>query len=282
MSGKPGSSVRQRRVSAELRTLRLSRNLTCEQVGDALGWSTAKISRMETGIRGLYPEDVALVLGYLQAPAPLRDELLALVRDSHKPNWIQVGGKLPTAWKQLIDFEDSATALFNYEPLVIPGLLQTADYARAVIRAGNSELPESEVDRLVRTRMGRIAILSRHTGPTLAAIIDETVLRRPLADPSIMQAQLQHLLTMATRPRIDLRVIPFEIGATTGIEGPILILDFPDQPSLVHLETRGVTGFLEEAAVVRRVKIAWRELHSTALSPKDSTRLIADIVGDMT
>jgi transcriptional regulator with XRE-family HTH domain len=101
-----------------MRALREARGHTCEQVAKAMGWSTAKISRMETGVRGLYPDDVAVVLGYLQAPADQRDELLTLVRDSAKPNWIQVGGKLPTAWKGLIRFENQAIAI--YEALVIP------------------------------------------------------------------------------------------------------------------------------------------------------------------
>src|SRR5882672_10931075 len=193
MAGRPGSSIRQRRVSAELRALRQARALTCEQVATAMGVSIAKISRMETGIRGLYPDDVASLLGYYQAPAKLREELLALVRDGNKPNWIQIGGKLPTAWKQLIDFENEAVALYNYEPLFVPGLLQTGDYARAVIRAGNSELTEAEVDNLVRTRMGRQSILSRFGGPTLSVIVDEMVLQRPIGEPGVMTGQLHHL-----------------------------------------------------------------------------------------
>src|SRR6266498_1457207 len=241
VAGKPGTSVRQRRVSAELRALRQARNLTCEQVARALGCSIAKISRMETGIRGLYPDDVAAVLGYLQAPAKLREELLALVRDGHKPNWIQVGGKLPTAWKDLIKFEDQAIALYNYEPLVVPGLLQTGDYALAVIHAGNRELTDPEVHQLVRARMGRQAILSRFNAPTLSVIVDEMVLRRPIGEPGVMDRQLRHLLSMARKPRIDLRVIPFNIGANPGLEGPVMILDFADQPTLFFIDDPAAT-----------------------------------------
>jgi transcriptional regulator with XRE-family HTH domain len=282
MPGNPGGSVRQRRVSAELRTLRESRGLTCEQVAKALDCSIGKISRMETGVRGLFPDDVAAMLGFLQAPAKQREELLALVRDGQKPNWIQVGGKLPTAWKDLIRFEDQAVALYNYEPLVVPGLLQTGDYARAVIHAGNRELTDLEVDQLVRTRMGRQAILSRFNGPTLAVIVDEMVLRRPIGEPGVMQGQLNHLLNMAQRPRVDLRVVPFALGAHPGLEGPAMILEFSDQPTLIYLDDRGATGLLEEAPVLRRVTLAWRELHSIALPPEDSARFIATIVGELT
>lgn len=281
MAGKPGASIRQRRVSSELRALRQARGLTCEQVANALDCSIAKISRMETGSRGLYPDDVAAILGYLQAPAKLREELLTLVRDGHKPNWIQVGGKLPTAWKQLIDFETDAIALYNYEPLLIPGLLQTDEYARAVIKAGNQELSEREVDLLVRTRMGRRAILSRANGPTLAAIVDEMVLRRPVGEPGVMRGQLQHLMYMVRRARIELRVVPFKVGANPGLNGPFLILEFADQPTLVHMDFRAASGLLEEASVIRSVKLAWRELQAKALPPEASAQFVAKVAGEM-
>jgi transcriptional regulator with XRE-family HTH domain len=274
------ASVRQRRVSAELRALRKERGLTCAQVAEAVDCSVTKISRMETGDRGLYADDVSAILGYLQAPAKLREELLSLVRDSNKRNWIQIGGKLPAAWKQLIDFESQAAALYNYEPLFIPGLLQTGDYARAVIQAGNKELSDEEVDFLVRTRLGRQALLSRHEGPVLAAIVDEMVLRRPIGEPGVMRGQLQHLLNMARRSRIDLRVVPFSVGAYCGLEGPAMIMEFPSQPTLVAIEVRGASGLLEEPPVIRRVKLAWQALRAVALSAEDSARLIANIAGE--
>jgi transcriptional regulator with XRE-family HTH domain len=269
-------------VSAELRTLRRARGFTCQQVADALDCSVTKISRMETGERGLYPDDVSAVLGFLQAPAKLREELLALVRESDKRNWIQIGGKLPTTWKQLIDFENTATTLYNYEPLVIPGLLQTDDYARAVISAGNHELSEQEVDNLVRARMSRRELLSRASGPTLSVIIDEMVLHRPVGGSTVMHGQLQHLLTMLRRTKIDIRVAPFAVGANAGLEGPAMLLEFTDQPSLVYLEVRGATGLIEEAPVIRRVKLAWQQLKSVALSVEDSAHLIAATAGKLT
>jgi transcriptional regulator with XRE-family HTH domain len=281
MAGKPGSSVRQHRVSAELRSLRESRGLTCEHVARALNCSIAKISRMETGIRGLYPDDVAAVLGFLRAPAELREELLALVRDGHKPSWNQIGGNLPTAWKDLIRFENQAVALYNYEPLLIPDLLQTGDYARAVIRAGDTELPEQDMDQLVRTRMGRQAVLSRFQGPTLSAIVDEMVLRRPIGGPGLMHGQLHHLVNMTRRPRIDLRVVPFAVGENPGLNGPFIMLELADQPTLVHIDCRGAGGLFDEVPVIRSVELAWRELHSVALPPEHSARLIADVAGEL-
>jgi transcriptional regulator with XRE-family HTH domain len=276
------ASVRQRRVSAELRALRQAKGLTCQQVADALDWSVSKVSRMETGVRGLFPDDVAAMLGYLEAPSKLRDELLILVRDGEKPNWIQIGAGLPKHWKNLIRMESEATAMYSYEPLCVPGLLQTGDYARAVIGAGNLDLSESVVDHLVRTRMGRQALLSRHDAPTLSVMVDEMVLRRPVGDWGCMHGQLQHLINMANRPRVEVRVVPFAVGAHPGLEGPMVIMEFDAQPTLVHVEVRSASGFLEEPAEVRSAKVAWRGLLSVALSPDDSVRLIAEIAGEMT
>jgi transcriptional regulator with XRE-family HTH domain len=277
-----GASVRQRRVSAELRALRQAKSLTCQQVADAMDWSISKVSRMETGVRGLFPDDVAALLGYLSAPAKLREELLTLVREGESPNWIQIGSGLPRMWKNLIRIENDATSIHNYEPLFVPGLLQTGDYARAVISAGNLELTEGDVDQLVRTRMGRQALLSRFDGPMLAVMMDEMVLRRPVGDAGCMLGQLQHLLSMARRPRVEIRIVPFSVGANPGMEGPMVIMEFVDQPTLVHVEVRSASGFLEEAAEVASARIAWRGLRSMALSPEDSVRLIAEIAGDLT
>jgi hypothetical protein len=276
------ASVRQRRVSAELRALRQAKRLTCQQVADALDWSVSKVSRMETGVRGLFPDDVAAMLGYLEAPSKLRDELLTLVREGEKPNWIQIGSGLPKHWKNLLRMEADATAIYNYEPLVVPGLLQTSDYARAIIGAGNLDLSEGVVDHFVRSRMGRQALLSRSDAPMLTVMMDEMVLRRPIGGMGCMHGQLQHLITMARRPRVEIQVVPFGVGANPGMEGPMMIMEFDAQPTLVYVEIRCASGFLEEPAELRRAKVAWRGLRSMALSPDDSVRLIAEIAGELT
>jgi transcriptional regulator with XRE-family HTH domain len=276
------ASVRQRRVSAELRALRQAKELTCQQVADALDWSVSKVIRLETGVRGLFPDDVAAMLGYLEAPSKLRDELLTLVRDGQKPNWIQIGSGLPKYWKNLLRIETDATAIYNYEPLVVPGLLQTAEYARAIIGAGNLDLTEGIVDHFVRTRMGRQALLSGPYAPMLTVMMDEMVLRRPVGGAGCMHGQLQHLINMASRPRVEIQMVPFAVGANAGLEGPIMILEFDTQPTLVHLEARSTTGFLEQPEELRRARVAWRGIRSMALSPEDSVLLIAEILGEST
>lgn len=181
-----GASVPQRRVSTELRALRLSRGLSCADVAGAIGCSESKISRMEAGNRGLRADEVAAILGYLRAPAALRQELVDLVRAGEHRNWHAIHGKLPNDWKDLIGFEADATALYNYEPLLIPGLAQTPDYARAIIEGTHDGLSEAELNTLVATRMARQVVLGR---AQVHLLIDEGALRRHLGEPAMMRAQ---------------------------------------------------------------------------------------------
>ncbi|MBA0127590.1 helix-turn-helix domain-containing protein [Haloechinothrix sp. YIM 98757] len=282
MTGGARSSIRQRRVSSELRRLREEQGMTCEDVATALGCSISKISRMETGVRGLNVDDVAAVLGVLHVPARHREELLTLVRNGAQRNLVHIGGKLPDPLKDLIRAENEAVALYNYESLLVPGLLQTGDYARTVIRTGNPLLSEDEVDAMVTARMSRQAVLSRYRGPTLSVIVDEMALRRPLGGAGVMHGQLQHLLGMIQRPKVELRVVPFTTEEHPGLGGPLIILEFDDQPTLVSFDARSISGLLEEEPVIQRARLTWRRLRAVALSPEESARLVAEIAGELT
>ncbi|MBB5955059.1 transcriptional regulator with XRE-family HTH domain [Saccharothrix tamanrassetensis] len=274
-----GASVRQRRVSTELRALRLARGLSCAEVADAIGCSESKISRMETANRGLYADEVAAILGFLQAPPKLRQELVALVRAGEDRNWHAIHGKLPNNWKNLIDFEGQAEALYNYEPLVIPGLAQTADYARAVIKGTDGRLSDGEVDGLVAARMSRQVILGR---VDIHLLIDETVLRRAFGDPPMLRAQLQHLVALASRSTVAIQIVPFDTVAHPGVEGSFLQLEFADQPSLLYVESRNTSTFLEEEIYLEGARDAWRALRTLAMSQEESVGLIARLAGKAT
>lgn len=275
--------VRQRRVSNELRELRQKAGLTCADVATALGTSITKISRMETGERGLYVDDVAALLGLYRVPAKRREELLDLVRNGQDPNWWQLKpSDLPTEWRDLMSLESEAASIANFEPLLVPGLLQTSEYATAITRGIDDGLSESEVNALVATRMGRQALLAKRNAPTLHAIIDEIVVRRPVGAPGVMERQRQHLVACARRPNVTLQVVPFAAGATPGLGGPIVILELTDGRSVVHLEARRAGAFLSEEPHVLTTKLAMRRLRDLALAPDESARLIASIEGDET
>jgi transcriptional regulator with XRE-family HTH domain len=279
MARRRGISVRQRRVSSELRSLREKRGMSCAAVAKALGCSESKISRMETGERGLYADDVAAIMGFLQAPPKLRHELLDLVRTSEQRNWHEIHGKLPTSWKDLIKFEDEASAIYNYEPLLIPGLAQTPEYTRALIQGGNEGLAEAEIDALVVARSSRQVVLGRANAPYLHLMLEEMVLRRHMGDPITMYGQLQHLIAIGARRNITIRVVPFDTETAVAAQSSVLLLEFPDQPTLAYEETRATSTFLEEEDHIARARLAWRKLSAAALSEEDSARLIADIAG---
>ncbi|MFF4592408.1 helix-turn-helix domain-containing protein [Amycolatopsis sp. NPDC001319] len=275
------TSVRQRRVSAELRTLRMAAGMTCKEVSDGLGFSESKISRMETGDRGLYADDVSAILGFLRAPQDKRQELLTLLREGEERNWHEIHGKLPPNWKELVRFEDQASAIKNYEPLLIPGLAQTPEYARALMHSIDPSLTDGEIEKLIAVRLNRQLVLGRLNGPRVHLLIDEGVLRRVVGSSEIMLGQLQHLQTMSNRSNVVLQVVPFSAGGHPGLEGPFLLLEFVDEPSLAYAETVGASSFLEDEGPIARVKRGWKGLIAVALSPQDSARLIARAIGNL-
>jgi len=232
---------------------------------------------METGERGLYADDVAAVLGFLRAPGKLRQDLVELVRTGEAKNWHEIHGKLPTNWKELVAFERDATAIYSYEPLLVPGLVQTTDYVRTLIQVANQDLSELESNALVEARLRRQVALGRSNAPHLNLMFEEMVLRRTMGDPVMMFGQLQHLLAVAARRNVTLQVVPFDVETPVAISGSLLIIETPDQLTLAYEETQGTSTFLEEEEYISRVKLAWQKLRAVALSPDDSARLIADV-----
>lgn len=282
MGRRKGVSVRQRRVSAELRAWRVKRGLSCKDVAKALGWSESKISRMETGERGLYVDDVAAILGFLRVPAETRQELLDLVRTGDERNWHEIGGALLSRLlRDLIRFEGDATTIYNFEPLLLPGLVQTAEYARTLMRKAALTRPEHEIESLVAIRMGRQRVLDRAEPPRLSLIIEEMALRRTMDDPAMMVGQLQHLLAASARRHITIQVLPFDAEAAIAMQGQLIIIECPDQSTLCFEESRSTTAFLEDDEFISRARLAWKKLSAAAHSEDDSRQLIAEFASQL-
>ncbi len=278
-----GGTVRSRQVSAELRRLRRAARLTATEVGALLGMSQSKISRMETGKRGLKVDEVAALLGLYKVHALRRVEILNMVREADRPGWVWLHGqRLPDQWATLIELETNSCALWSYEPLWIPGMLQTADYARAVI-AGVSEvsLSETELDVRVAARLGRQSLLSRPLPPEVHVLLYEPALRVPVGSPRILAAQLRHLVEMTLRPRVTLQIVPLAAGPHPGLEGPFMIMKFPADPPLIYLENRVQSTFLEEVPHIESYRLAWERIAARALPAKRSVELIARAAADL-
>ena len=246
----------------------------------ALGLSTSKVSRMETGNSGLQPDDVATMLGFYQVSAAKRQELLELLRRGETKGWWERQAGLPSLWRALIDFENKATRIQSYQALIIPGMLQTGEYTEAMIRGTDDTLSDAELDNLVASRMARQTVLTRSTAPQYLAVIHEVALRMPVGGPGVMSRQLRHLLSIAERPNIGLRAVPTTAGANVGLRGSYMILEFAEDPDLVHVENQITGMFLEEEADLAGYRLALRNILNVALAPVATAELIATIAAE--
>jgi transcriptional regulator with XRE-family HTH domain len=273
------ATVRARGLGAELRELREAKKLTTREVAKHLDWSASTVSRTENGIRNISSEDVAALLVLYGVPGQERERLLALARESDQPGWWETQHSgLPSQLTALIGFESQATRIVDVQLVLIPGLLQTPEYARSVMtRTG---VPDNEIENLVATRIGRQVVLSRPDPPDYLAIIDEAVLRRPTGGRAVMAGQLHHVVRMAERSNVTVQVVPFEEGAHEGLAGSFVMLGFAKARSIVHLEHRRSSLFLDEPDDVSPFVSGVDTLRDVAMSPSSSVEFIASIATD--
>jgi transcriptional regulator with XRE-family HTH domain len=280
MTDNPNPSVRSRQVSLLLRTLREDLGLSGAEVAKALGMSPSKISRIETGSRGLRVDDVAVMLGHYKVPEQKRNQILDQVRKSEERGWWESQGLgLPQLWQALINFESRATRIQNFEATYVPGLLQTSEYTKVIISCLNKTLSKVELTNLVASRMARQAVLSRRELQFLA-IIDEAALQRPIAESGVMRRQLRHLVDSGERPNVTVRVVPLQAGPHAGLRGPFAILEFADEPSLVYFANQGTSMFLDEKEDVAAYRVALGNILNEALEPAESAELIASLADE--
>jgi transcriptional regulator with XRE-family HTH domain len=277
-------TLRGRRLAVELMRRREARGLSREEVARQLEWSTSTIFRIETGRSRPQPGNVRTLLELYGVTGPERDGLIQLARDARQPGWWHsFRDVLPNPYEVYIGLEAGASSIRNFEPVVVPGLLQTGDYARAMFRSGPRELDRDEVGRRVEVRMGRQEILERDDHPGLWAVIDEAVIRRVVGGPVVMRGQLRHLVDRAEQGTTTVQVVPFRAGAHAGTTGPFVILEFLEStdPTVVYVETLAGDIYLEERRDVNRYRLAFDRLLAAALHPDDSVRLIEQAAQDM-
>src|ERR1017187_7332910 len=270
-------TLRGRRLAMELQRRREATGMSREEVARQLEWSTSTLFRIETGRSRPQPGNVRELLELYGVTGPERDGLIQLARDARQPGWWHsFRDVLPNPYEVYIGLETGAISIRNFEPLLIPGLLQTADYARAMIRGGARELDRDEIERRVEVRLSRQQVLVTEDRPRLWAVIDEAVIRRVVGSPAIMAAQLHQLAEAAEHGKTTLQVVPFSAGAHAGTSGPFVILGLPEpaEPDLVYVETLAGDIYLEEPADVDRYTLAFDRLRAAALHPDDSIALV--------
>lgn len=282
MRAPPSPTVRRRRLAAELRRLRERADLTGDDVAAQLNWSASKISRIETTKTGAKISDVRKLLELYGVGEPHRDELISLAREAERKGWWEAySDALPADYAAFIGLEEEAESAVNWEPLVIPGLLQTTEYARATIQGGQpiEVMPPSLVEARVEARLRRQQILTRPRPLELSVVIDESVLLRNIGGEQVMRDQLDRVVEVAQLPNVTVRVLTLN-GRHPGNPAPFIMLRFGKihdvtLHDVVHVEHLIGGFYFEEPRNTYQHEIAYRELLSTALTPAESLDLIS-------
>jgi transcriptional regulator with XRE-family HTH domain len=278
-------TLRARRLAAELQRRREATGMSREEVARQLEWSTSTLFRIETGRNRPQPGNVRMLLELYGVTGPERDGLIQLTREARQPGWWHsFRDVLPNPYEVYIGLEAGAASIRNFEPIVVPGLLQTADYARETFRNGPIELDPEEVERLLEVRLARQQILTRDDRPRLWAVIDEAVIHRTVGGSEVMRRQLQHLADAAQEGKTTVQVVPYRAGAHAGTTGPFVILDYTEatDPAVVYVETLAGDIYLEERSDVDRYTLAFDRLVAAALHPDDSVQLIEQMASSLT
>lgn len=282
MASNVNPTVRRRRLGQELRRLRELKGMTAEEVAERLLVSQSKISRLENGRRSISQRDVRDLCGvYEVEDHRVVESLMQMAKDSRQQGWWHSFGDIP--YSVYIGLETDAASLRIYDPQVVPGLLQTRQYAEALITGALPETAPADIEKRVQVRMRRQERISAAENPLrLWTVLDEAALRREVGNRSLMREQLEHLVEQSRLPHVTVQVIPFEMGAHPGLNGQYAILEFPDaaDSSVVYIE--GVTSdlYLEKANDVQKYSVMYEHLRAQALNVEQSRQFIAKIAKD--
>ncbi|MFJ8828627.1 helix-turn-helix domain-containing protein [Micromonospora aurantiaca] len=274
-----GPTVLRMLLGGQLRRLRESAGVSRETAGWEIRSSESKISRMELGRVGFKERDVADLLTLYGVTAPEdRDALLKLARDANSPGWWHRYGDVLPAWFQsYLGLEAAAALIRTYEVQFVPGLLQTAAYARQVILLGHRGASAAELDRRVELRMQRKELLRRPNPPQLWAVLDEAVLRRPIGGAAVMREQMDALIEATSRPHVRLQIVPFAAGGHAAASGAFSILRFGDAdlPDIVYIEQLTSAIYLDKRDDLDFYAEAMERLCVEAVPPERTPELLA-------
>lgn len=278
MTAPHSPTVRARRLGSYLRQLREQHHLTAATVGARIGKHHSTVHRIEHAKTRPEAEVIESLLDVYGVKKAQRLELLNLAENSWQRGW----------WQEYDDvledsfacLEDEASAIFTWQPQLIPGLLQTDDYAQSLISAGASAPPREEIEQRVDARIRRRKVLRRTPPLQLHAILGETALRQEVGGPDVMRAQLRYLLEVGERDNVTIQVLPFSAGAHPGLSGPFVIFEFAheDDPAVAYTENLSGSAYLESETALRRFRLAWGDVLDAALSPVQSADFVAALI----
>ncbi len=276
----PAPTLLKMLVGVQLAGFREDAGLSQDQAARTVGFSGAKLSRIESG-KGRRPpteQDVRALLTLYGTDDYEASVLLKLLKRAGEPGWWQRYDKrlMPEWFDRLVGLQEAAATIRTFEIQYVPGLLQTAAYTRAVVERGLPNAPAGEVQRRVELRMRRAELLRREAAPQLWAVIDESVLWRVLGSPAVMREQLEHLVTMAERSNVTVQIVPLDVTNASAPAIPVTYLRFGglDLPDVVYLEHIRSANFLEDHDETEEYRIALDRLADEALKPRESVELL--------
>ncbi|MBU2670005.1 helix-turn-helix domain-containing protein [Actinoplanes bogorensis] len=271
-------TIRRRRLGVELRRHREAARVTIDMVAERLGCSTSKVSRIETGHTSASPGDVSAMLDIYRVTDGIKQELVQIAREARQKGWWHPFSTVLSG--AYVGLEAAARSLRTYESQVVPGLLQSEEYAIAMIRAARQGDRDLEIEQRVRVRMERQSLLIQDDPIDLWVVLDEAVVSRPVGGDEVMRDQLARLITAARLPNVTLQILPFAAGAHAGMDGTFSILEFEEEGDADVVFTENATGglFLEKAEELSKYISIFETIRSTALLPEESIGMIEMLV----
>jgi transcriptional regulator with XRE-family HTH domain len=274
-------TIRSRELGEGLRRAMQHAGLTGKDVARLLDLSPSWVSRLISGKRNVTAVQASAFLAVCRAPSAERERLLELCDDQHTPGWFQQhGSRLPLQLVTLIDHENKAVAISEFQSTVLPGVLQTGDYARALLKEAG-RVPVDEIDARVAARLARQGLFSRDRPARFIFYLHEFVLRLPVGGPAVMVDQLQQLERMSRRPYLTLRVVLASLGAHAATAGSFTLMEFSEFKPVVYLESETSSLFLEKPVEIAAYQDILESLAQTALGEGESRELIATLATEL-
>ncbi|MFE1729838.1 helix-turn-helix domain-containing protein [Streptomyces bacillaris] len=281
MPSHPRPTVRRRRLGAELKRLREKAGVSMEDAAERIGGDKPKISRQENGRQGVSKLEIeALLELYRVSDDRLRTALTTLAREGRRKGWwAQYSDILPAGFQERLSIESDAARILTFQSMLVPGLLQTAEYATEVIPAAGKSQTEEQIKSYIEVRASRQEILARPNPPQYVCLLDEAVLRREVGGPAVMVRQLDKILEVNNPPRLTIQVVPLSQGWHAGADGAFNIYSYPDPMDLdvVNLDYLDGALYLEEDLPVERYQLAFDELRAAALASRHSMKLVSSV-----
>jgi transcriptional regulator with XRE-family HTH domain len=285
-SDAPSPVVQRRRLRTELRRARLDAGLTQEQVATAMDWSLSKLIRIENGSVGISTNDLRAILQHYKITSEERvADLLALSRAARERSWwSNYSDAVPPRLLQLIEYETAAFITRNFQPLLIPGMLQTEEYARVSLRELDPQVTASRVEALVEVRMKRQDLLERVDAPLQFFIMDEAVVRRMVGGKDLMRRQLQRLIDVSSMTNVTIEIVSFDAGLLPGLQGQFLIYEFSDAADddvLYREDGRGALLSRDDQDEVLIYREQFEQMRGGSLGPEGSVDFLRSLVAEL-